>query len=168
MTISMFRASVPVCIRMLGNLAGILEKGATYRKEKDVDEAVLVNARLFPDMFPLSRQVQIACDIAKRGAARLARLSPDVQEDTETSFPELLERVRGVISFLETVEPGQIDGTEEKAITFKLRGEDVTFDGETYLLSFILPNVYFHITTAYNILRHNGVVLGKRDYLGQL
>ncbi len=168
MTISMFRATVPVCIRMLRNLEGILEKGAAYCKEKDVDETVLVNARLFPDMFPLSRQVQIACDIAKRGAARLAGLSPDVQEDTEASFPELIERVRGVISFLETLEPSQIDGTEEKSITFKLRGEDVTFKGETYLLSFILPNVYFHITTAYNILRHNGVVLGKRDYLGQI
>ncbi len=168
MSISMYKASVPVCIHMLNNLTGILEKGAAYCNEKDVDESVLVNARLFPDMFPLARQVQIACDIAKRGAARLAGMTPDAQEDTEATFPELIERVRGVISFLETLEPGQIDGTEEKSITFKIRGDDVTFEGETYLLSFILPNVYFHITTAYNILRHNGVVLGKRDYLGQI
>lgn len=168
MTISMFRVSVPVCIHMLRNLEGILEKGAAYCREKEVDESVLVNARLFPDMFPLSRQVQIACDIAKRGAARLAGLSPEVQEDTEVSFDELIARVKGVISFLETVQPEQIDGTEEKSVTFKLRGEDVTFDGETYLVSFVIPNVYFHITTAYAILRHNGVVLGKRDFLGQI
>jgi len=167
MSLSMFRASVPVCLRMLHNLEGILEKGAAYCKEKGVEEAILVNARLFPDMFPLSRQVQIACDIAKRGAQRLAGIDPDAQEDTETTFAELIDRVRGVISFLETVKPEQIDGTEEKAVTFKLRGEDVTFDGETFLLSFVLPNVFFHITTAYAILRHNGVVLGKRDYLGQ-
>ena len=168
MTISMYRASVPVCTRMLKNLVGILEKGAAYCKEKDVDESVLVNARLFPDMFPLSRQVQIACDIAKRGAARLSGQSPEVQEDTETTFPELIERVQGVLSFLSTVKPDQVDGTEDKAITFKIRGADVTFAGEAYLLGFILPNVYFHITTAYNILRHNGVVLGKADYLGEL
>lgn len=168
MTISMYRASVPVLIRMLENLVGILEKGAAYCEEKDVEESVLVGARLYPDMFPLARQVQIASDIAKRGAARLAGLSPDVVEDTESDFAQLIGRVRGVLAFLATLEAEQIDGTEENPITFRMRGEDATFDGETYLLKFVLPNVYFHITTAYDILRHNGVVLGKRDYLGQL
>lgn len=168
MTISMYRASVPVLMRMLNNLVGILEKGAAYCGEKEIDQTVLVGARLYPDMFPLARQVQIASDIAKRGAARLAGLTPDVAEDTESVFAELIERVRGVIAFLATLKPGQIDGSEEQPITFRLRGEDVTLDGETYLLNFVLPNVYFHITTAYAILRHNGVVLGKRDYLGQL
>jgi len=168
MSISMYKASVPVCIRMLNNLIGILEKGAAHCEEKGIDPTVLVNGRLFPDMFPLVRQVQIASDIAKRGAARLAGLEPETVPDTETSFDDMIGRVRGVIAFLEAFEPAQIDGSEARPITFKLRGADVTFDGQTFLLNFVLPNVFFHITTAYNILRHNGVAIGKPDYLGQL
>ena len=167
MTISMYAASVPVCIRMLNNLAGILEKGAAHCRENNIDEPVLVGARLFPDMFPLARQVQIASDIAKRGGARLAGLEPEAVEDTEKTFDELIERVRNVIGFLETLEPEQIEGSEDRSITFRLRGADVTMPGQVFLLNFVLPNVYFHITTAYDILRHNGVVLGKPDYLGQ-
>ncbi len=167
MTISMYAASVPVCIRMLNNLAGILEKGAAHCRDHDIDESVLVGARLFPDMFPLARQVQIASDIAKRGGARLAGLEPETVEDKEKTFDELVERVRNVIAFLETLEPEQIEGSEDRSITFRLRGADVTMPGQVFLLNFVLPNVYFHITTAYDILRHNGVVLGKPDYLGR-
>ena len=130
------------------------------------NSAVLVNARLYPDMFPLARQVQVASDIARRGGARLAGQDPMVVEDDEQTLEDLIGRVRGVIDFLETLRPDQIDGAEERAITFQLRGREVTFDGQTFLLNFVLPNVYFHITTAYNILRHNGVVLGKPDFLG--
>ncbi len=167
MSISMYAASVPVCLRMLTNLAGILEKGAAHCRENDIDETVLVGARLFPDMFPLARQVQIASDIAKRGGARLAGLEPETVEDKEKTFDELIERVRNVIAFLETLKPEQIEGSEDRSITFRLRGADVTMPGQVFLLNFVLPNVYFHITTAYDILRHNGVVLGKPDYLGQ-
>ncbi|MGD1976723.1 MAG: DUF1993 domain-containing protein [Gammaproteobacteria bacterium] len=167
MTISMYSASIPVCIRMLNNLVGILEKGAGHCRENDIDESVMVGARLFPDMFPLARQVQIASDIAKRGGARLAGLEPDAVEDNEKTFDELIERVRNVIAFLDTLEPEQIEGSEDRPITFRLRGSDVTMAGQVFLLNFVMPNVYFHITTAYDILRHNGVVLGKPDYLGR-
>ena len=167
MTISMYSASIPVCIRMLNNLVGILEKGAGHCRENDIDESVMVGARLFPDMFPLARQVQIASDIAKRGGSRLAGLEPDAVEDNEKTFDELIERVRNVIAFLDTLEPEQIEGSEDRPITFRLRGSDVTMAGQVFLLNFVMPNVYFHITTAYDILRHNGVVLGKPDYLGR-
>jgi hypothetical protein len=152
---------------MLNNLVGILEKGAGHCRENDIDESVMVGARLFPDMFPLARQVQIASDIAKRGGARLAGLEPDAVEDNEKTFDELIERVRNVIAFLDTLEPEQIEGSEDRSITFRLRGSDVTMAGQVFLLNFVMPNVYFHITTAYDILRHNGVVLGKPDYLGR-
>jgi hypothetical protein len=152
---------------MLNNLVGILEKGAGHCRENDIDESVMVGARLFPDMFPLARQVQIASDIAKRGGARLAGLEPDAVEDNEKTFDELIERVRNVIAFLDTLEPEQIEGSEDRPITFRLRGSDVTMAGQVFLLNFVMPNVYFHITTAYDILRHNGVVLGKPDYLGR-
>jgi len=168
MSITMYKASVPVCIHMLNNLIGILEKGAAYCEEKGIGESVLVHARLYPDMFPLTSQVQIASDIARRGGARLAGLEPEVYADTEITFHELIDRARSAITFLEGLNPEQIDGTEDKSITFKLRGEDVTFDGLTFLLHFVLPNVYFHVTTAYDILRHNGVELGKPDFLGKL
>jgi hypothetical protein len=119
-------------------------------------------------MFPLARQVQVATDIAKRGGARLAGQEPDPVPDTETSFVELIDRVRTVIGFLESLTPEQLAGAEDRQITFLLRGQEMTFDGRTYLLDFVLPNVFFHVTTAYDILRHNGVELGKRDYLGAL
>ncbi|MGD2033048.1 MAG: DUF1993 domain-containing protein, partial [Gammaproteobacteria bacterium] len=146
MTISMYSASIPVCIRMLNNLVGILEKGAGHCRENDIDESVMVGARLFPDMFPLARQVQIASDIAKRGGARLAGLEPDAVEDNEKTFDELIERVRNVIAFLDTLEPEQIEGSEDRPITFRLRGSDVTMAGQVFLLNFVMPNVYFHIT----------------------
>lgn len=167
MTISMYQASVPVCIRSLNNLVSILEKGATYAETKKIDPSVLVNSRLFPDMFPLSRQVQIASDIAKRGAAELAGTEAPKFEDNETTFPELLDRVQKTISYLDTFKPEQIDGSEEKTITLKVGENSLSFQGMPFLLYFVLPNVYFHVTTAYDILRHCGVELGKQDFLGK-
>ncbi len=167
MTISMYQASVPVCIRSLNNLVNILEKGATYAETKKIDPSVLVNTRLFPDMLPLSTQVQIATDIARRGAARLAGTEAPNFEDNETTFPELIERVQKTISYLETLKPEQIDGSEEKTVTLQVGDNTLTFQGMPFLLYFVLPNVYFHVTTTYDILRHCGVELGKKDFLGK-
>jgi hypothetical protein len=162
----MYQAAIPPLIRSLSNLVGILEKGAAYAEAKKIEPAVLLGTRLYPDMFPLSRQVQIASDIARRGAARLAEVEAPIMEDNETTFPELLTRLQETISFLKTLSPEQIDGTETKSINLPVGGETLTFDGQSFLLYFVLPNVYFHVTTAYNILRHCGVEVGKRDYLG--
>ena len=167
MNLSMYQASIPVCMRMFRNLVGILEKGAACADTRGIDPSVFLNARLFPDMFPLIRQVQVATDIGKRGAERLAGDEVTFVEDDETSFGELIERVRAVISYMDGLSPDQVDGKEDEPITFRLRGQDVTFSGSDFLLNFVMPNVYFHITTAYNILRHNGVDLGKPDYLGK-
>jgi hypothetical protein len=166
MTLSMYQAAIPPLIRSLSNLVGILEKGAAYAEAKKIEPAVLLGTRLYPDMFPLSRQVQIASDIARRGAARLAEVEAPIMEDNETTFPELLTRLQETISFLKTLSPEQIDGTETKSINLPVGRETLTFDGQSFLLYFVLPNVYFHVTTAYNILRHCGVEVGKRDYLG--
>ena len=167
MTISMYQASVPVFIRTLNNLVGILEKGATYAETKKIDPSVLVNSRLFPDMLPLSKQVQIASDVAKRGVARLAGAEAPNFEDNETTFPELIDRIQKTISYLDTFKPEQIDSSEEKTITLQMRDNTLSFQGMPFLLYFVLPNVYFHVTTAYNLLRHCGVEVGKQDFLGQ-
>jgi len=167
MTISMYQASIPVFIRMLNNLAAILEKAAAHAEALKIDPTVLINSRLFPNMFPLVRQVQIASDGAKGGAARLAGMEPPVYEDNETSIPELLARLRKTISFLETLKPAQIDGSEEKTIAWKTRSGEKSLPGMPYLLNHVTPNLYFHVTTAYNILRHCGVELGKQDFLGK-
>ncbi|MDJ0675487.1 MAG: DUF1993 domain-containing protein [Calothrix sp. MO_167.B42] len=167
MTISMYQASVPSLIRSLNNLAAILEKGAAYAEAKKIDPAVLIGSRLYPDMFPLSKQVQIASDVARRGAARLAGLEAPTMEDNETTFPELIARLKNTTSYLETLTPNLIDGSEEKSIELQVGTDTMTFKGMPYLLYFILPNVYFHVTTAYDILRHCGVEVGKRDFLGK-
>ncbi|MDJ0578796.1 DUF1993 family protein [Crocosphaera sp.] len=166
MTVSMYQAGVQPMIRSLNNLIGILEKGAAHAEAKKIDPEVLISFRLYPDMFPLSRQIQIASDISGRGTAKLAGVEAPVMEDNETSFPELIDRLKQTVTYLETFSPEQIDGTEEKTIELDMRGNTLTFDGQTFLLSFVLPNVYFHVTTAYNILRHCGVEIGKGDYLG--
>lgn len=166
MTVSMYQAGVSPMIRSLNNLIGILEKGAAHAEAKKIDPEVLISFRLYPDMFPLSRQIQIASDISRRGTAKLAGVEAPVMEDNETSFPELIDRLKQTVTYLETFSPEQIDGTEEKTIELDMRGNTLTFDGQTFLLSFVLPNVYFHVTTAYNILRHCGVEVGKGDYLG--
>ena len=167
MTISMYQASVPVFIRTLNNLVGILEKGAKYAETKKIDPSVLVNSRLSPDMFPLFRQVQIASDIAKRGVAQLAGVEAPNFEDNETTFPELIDRIQKTISYLDTFKPAQIDDSEERKITLQMRENTLSFQGMPFLLYFVLPNVYFHVTTAYDILRHCGVEVGKQDFLGQ-
>ena len=166
MTISMYQASLPIFVRMLHNLDAILAKGAAYAEAKKINPAVLVESRLYPDMFPLSRQVQIATDIVKGCAARLSGQEPPKYEDNEASFPELAGRVQKTIAFLETVKAEQVDGTEGKQITLKMRSGELTFDGLNYLLGFVIPNFYFHIATTYAILRHNGVELGKMDFIG--
>ena len=167
MTISMYQASVPVFTRMLTNLATILEKAAAHAEAKKIDPTVFINARLYPDMLPLARQIMIASDTAKGGAARLAGVEPPSYEDNETTFPELIERLRKTIAYLNTLKPGQIDGSEKKTITLKARGDTLTFEGMTFLLNRALPNLYFHVSTAYAILRHNGIDIGKKDYLGK-
>ena len=167
MTISMYQASIPVSIRTLNNLVSILEKGATYAETKKIDPSVLINSRLSPDMFPLSKQVQIASDIVNRGAARLAGIEPTQFEDNETTFPQLIDRIHQTISHLNTFKPEQIDGSEERTISLKIGDNNLDFQGMPFLLYFVLPNLYFHVTTAYDILRHCGVELGKQDFLGQ-
>jgi uncharacterized protein len=167
MTISMYQASMPGLIRSLSNLAAILAKADAHATAKKIDPIVLMNSRLSPDMLPLSKQVQIASDISRRGAARLAGLEAPAMADTETTFPELIDRLQKTIDYLKEFTPAQIDGTEEKEITLPVGKETMKFAGMPYLLYFILPNVYFHVTTAYGILRHSGVELGKADFLGK-
>lgn len=166
MTLSMYASSVPVFIHNLTNLSAILDKAAAYAQEKNIEESVLINARLFPDMFPLSRQIQIACDTVKTGAARLAQVEFPNHDDSETSFAQLQARIASTIAFLQTIEAKHIDGKEAFEVIYTQRNKERKFIGQPYLLEYLLPNLYFHITTAYAILRHNGVVVGKRDYLG--
>ena len=167
MSISMYQTSVASFIRVLNNLSAVLAKGAAHAEAKKIDPAVLLGSRLYPDMFPLTRQVQIASDGAKGCAARLAGVEPPSYEDNESSFAELEARIRKTIDYLNTFRPEQIDGSESRAITLNLRVGTMNFEGLPYLLGFVLPNLYFHASTAYNILRHNGVELGKMDFLGK-
>ena len=167
MTISMYQATIPVCTRMLNNLAAILEEAAAHADARKIDPTVLINDRLYPDMLPMGRQIMIASDTAKGGAARLAGVEPPKYEDNEKTFPELIERLRKTIAYLNTFKPEQIDGSEKKMITLKVRDDTLTLEGLTYLLNRVLPNLYFHVSIAYAILRHNGVDIGKKDYLGE-
>lgn len=167
MKISMYQASIPTIVRALTNLTAVLEKGAAQLDAKKIDPAVLVSSRLYPDMFPLVKQVQIASDISKGGAARLAQVDPPAFEDNEASFPDLVARLRKTIAFLETLKPEQFDGSEERTVTWQTRTSTKSMQGLPYLLTHVLPNVFFHVTTAYNILRHNGVEIGKQDFLGK-
>jgi len=166
MSLSMYQASVPVFTRALGNLSKILDKGAAFADSRKIDPSVLINARLAADMFPLSKQVQIATDMAQRGSARLAGVDFANMPDTETTFPKLQERISKTLKFVKSLSASQIDGSEAKPITITVGGNDMTFTGQVYLLNFVLPNLYFHITAAYLILRHNGVDVGKLDFLG--
>jgi uncharacterized protein len=166
MTLSMYQASVPVFLRALGNLTAVLKKAAAHAEAKKIDPSALLQARLYPDMFPLIRQIQIATDTAKGCAARLAGLEPPRYEDGEASFAEVLARIEKTCAYAQSIKPEQIDGSEARPVSLKLRGQTVAFSGVAYLLNFVLPNFFFHVTTAYDILRHNGVELGKQDYLG--
>jgi uncharacterized protein len=164
---SMYQTSVPVFIRVLNNLIAILEKAAAHAEARKIDPTVLLNARLFPDMFPLTRQVQLVADTAISGVARIAGTEVPAHENSETSFAELVARARTAISQLETFKPEQLDGSEDKTITWQTRSSTRSMQGLPYLVNHVVPNVFFHTTTAYNILRHNGVELGKMDFLGR-
>lgn len=165
-SLSMYQASVPVAQRALRNLRQLLVKGEAHAQARGFDAGVLLQTRLYPDMFPLLRQVQIATDGVKNAAARLAGVEALKFEDDETSFAELYARLDRAIDHLGTFTPEQIDGSEGRAISVPRRGkEPLDFDGRTYLLAFVTPNLYFHVATAYAILRHAGVPLGKTDFL---
>jgi hypothetical protein len=164
---TMYDASIPTITRALTNLIGILEKGAAHAEAKKIDPAVLIGSRLYPDMFPLSKQVQIASDIGKSGPARLVQGEAPKFEDNEKTFAELVERLRKTIAYLESLKPEQFDdGT--RTVTFPVQKENKTMPGARYLYTRVLPNVFFHCATAYNILRHNGVDIGKGDFLGPI
>jgi hypothetical protein len=161
----MYDASVPVMQHMLGSLSSILKKAAQHADSHKIDPSALTGARLFPDMFPLVRQIQIATDQAKGGAARLAGIDIPSFEDNEVTFDELQARVAKTIAFLGSIKPAQIDGSEARDIELQTREKKLEFKGKDYLLTWVLPNFYFHVTTAYDILRHNGVEIGKKDFL---
>jgi hypothetical protein len=167
MKTSMYQTSIPTFIRVLNNLVAILEKGAAHAEALKIDPAVLLSARLYPDMFPFTRQVQLVADTASSGAARLAGTEVPAHENNESSFAELVTRLRKTIAQLETFKPEQLDGTEDKTVTWQTRSSTKNMQGLPYLMNQVLPNLFFHTTTAYNILRHNGVALGKMDYLGR-
>jgi len=166
MTISMYQASAPRFVNTLKNLSAILDKAQAHAEAKKIQPPVLLNCRLYPDMFPMKRQVQVACDTAKGAVARLAGVEVPKHEDTEETFAELKVRIAKTIEFVETIKAAQIDGCEEKNIHLKLGSREIDWKGMQYLLGYALPNFYFHVVTAYDILRHNGVELAKRDYIG--
>jgi hypothetical protein len=164
----MYQASVPVFLRTLSALSAILDKAAAHAAQRKIEPSVLLGTRLFPDMFPLARQVQLAADFAKGATARLAAIEVPKFADTEATLDELKVRIAKTVEFLKTLKPGQIDGSEDRDITIPIGGQPQSFKGQPYLLYFALPNFFFHATTAYDILRHCGVEVGKRDFLGPI
>lgn len=166
MTISMYALSVPVFDRYLGNLMNILDKGAAHAAERKIDDTVLTGMRIYPDMFPMLRQIMIAADFAKGASARLAGVEVPKYEDSEKTFAELKARCQKTRDFLATLKPEQFEGAETRTINITIAGAPAEFVGLPYLTGFALPNFYFHATTAYNLLRHAGVPLGKRDFIG--
>lgn len=166
MGFDIYQASIPVFVKGLSNLTAILRKGEAHTEARKIDPQVLLSARLFPDMFPLSRQVQIAADMVKGGAMRLAGLDVPSYADTETTFGELYARLDKTIALVNSVKTEQLHGAAERAITIQAGPNTLNFVGRDYLLDFVLPNLYFHIAMTYGLLRHNGVELGKRDFLG--
>ena len=168
MQASMYAFSVPVFVKTLGNLSAILGKGAAHAEQKKIDPAVLLAMRLAPDMFPLTAQVRIACDFAKGAVARLAGEEPPKWEDNETTIAELQDRIARTIGFIQGFGPARFDGAEARTVTVTIRGEPVQYAGLAYLAHAVLPNFFFHAATAYDILRHAGVELGKRDFIGKV
>jgi hypothetical protein len=166
MSLSMYQASVPIFLRQFAALTAIIEKAQAFVKDGGLDEAEFIDARLAPDMLNFAKQVQIATDGAKGGIARLAGVDVPAFADTETTFDELKDRIARTVAFIESVPAGSVDGTEDKALAFKIRDKDMKFVGQPFLLHFVLPNFFFHVTTAYGILRHKGVQIGKMDFLG--
>ena len=168
MTISFYDVSVGALTRGLTNLSAFIEKGAAYAEAKKIDPVVLAQDRLFPDMLPLVRQVQIACDTAKGAAARLAGIEVPKHEDNEVNLADLKQRVSKTLDFLKTIKPDQLAGAESRSVELKFPSRTMTFTGLSYVGGFVLPNFYFHSTMTYALLRHNGVELGKSDFLGQI
>ena len=166
MTISMYQASVPRFVNILGNLSGILDKAQAHIDAKKIADASLTAFRLYPDMLPMTTQVQIACDAAKGVVARLAGVEIPAFADDETTIAQLKARVAKTIAFIQTITPAQLDGTEDKDIVIKRGEKETHYKGMQFLLGHAIPNFYFHVSTTYNILRHNGVEIGKRDFLG--
>lgn len=166
MTISMYQASVPVFVRALTNLTHVLKKGEAHAKEKGVEPDNLLQQRLMFDMLPLIKQIQIACDTAARGAARLAGAEPQSFPDTETTLTQAYDRIARTIAYIESFKSAQIDGSEGRKVVVKTRGGEVNYVGLAYLTEYALPNLFFHCTTAYDILRVAGTQIGKKDYLG--
>jgi uncharacterized protein len=167
MSLTLYTATVPTCTRALNNLAAILEKAAAHAEARKIAPAVLLNTRLFPDMFPLATQIHIANDIAQGGAARLAGVDVPNFEAKERTIPEWIAATRATIAYLEALKPAQFDGAEDKTITWQTRTSTRHMQGTPYLFNHVLPNVFFHVTTAYDILRQAGLELGKMDYLGK-
>ena len=168
MTVSMHQAAVPTISRALTNLIAILEKGAASCEARKIDPAVIVKSRLAPDMFPLAKQVQIASDVAKGACSRLAQQEPPSWEDNEKTFADLVARLKKTIALIEGIDAKAMEGSEGRTITWKAGENTRSMVGQAYLFNHTLPNIFFHCTTAYDILRHNGVEIGKRDYLGKM
>jgi hypothetical protein len=168
MSLNIYEVSIPVLIRGLTSLAAILEKAAAHAAAKHIDPAVLAQTRLYPDMHPLSRQVQIACDTAKGAAARLAGIEIPKHEDNEVNLADLKYRVAKTLDFLKSISAERLKGAETRAIEIKTPNRTLNFNGLSYLTNFVLPNFFFHETVAYALLRHNGVEVGKADFLGEL
>jgi uncharacterized protein len=168
MAISMYSASVPVLVRALSNLQAWFDKAEAHAVAKKFEPQVLLNARLAPDMLPFTKQVQIACDSAKFGVARLSGVDAPKFDDTEATFAELRQRIAKTLDYVRSVPAAKIDGTETKDVVVPRRNGSMTLKGEFYLKHYVLPNVFFHVMTAYALLRHNGVELAKADYLGAM
>lgn len=167
MTLSMYQASVPVFKQMLGGLSGVLAKAEAHAAARKIEPAALLQARLYPDMFALLRQVQVACDFAKSVSARIAGVAVPGFEDTEVSFADLQARIAKTLAFIDNLSAAQIDGSEERQIVTQAgTAKEKIFNGQSYLLNYGLPHFFFHTTTAYAILRHSGVEVGKKDYIG--
>ena len=168
MSLSVYEVSIPPMIRFFENLSKILDKAVKQAKERDMPLSELLEARLAPDMHPFPRQIQIASDVAKMAAARLTGTEPPSFPDTETTFPELQARVRKTIDYIKSVAPEKFEGAEDRTITLKFPdGNQMSFPGRVFLNNFVLPNFYFHVTTAYGLLRHKGIDIGKWDFLGE-
>ena len=167
MTLSMHAASVPVIKQMLGGLAAVLAKADAHAADRNIDPTALLQSRLFPDMFPLVRQVQIACDFAKSVPARLAGAEVPAYDDAEQTFAELQARIARTVAFIDGLDPARFDGSEQRQIVLRPgTPKERTIDGQAYLLNYGLPQFFFHVTTAYGLLRHAGVEIGKKDYMG--
>ena len=167
MQISMYNVLVPIANRMLGNVLVLFDKTEAFAAQKKIEPAVLLNSRLAPDMFALTRQLQIACDTVKGAAARLTGTEIPSHPDTETSFADLRARIAKTLDFINGIDAAKYAGSEDRDIVLNMRTGEMRFKGLDYLLHFVLPNFYFHVTTIYAILRHNGVELGKQDFLGK-